>query len=101
MNEFDEWAHPDLVELSHLLQRRLDAVLDAEQSAAAALARRSASVFDRLMDAESQLADVAVGTIDGTTTHGQMVVAAFDHIEVATGTGMAVVPIDAIAWVMI
>ncbi len=101
MNTSGDWEHPDLVEVSQRLQRRLDVVLDAEQAAAASLARRSTSMFDKLLEAEDRRARIAVGTLDGATLHGGLVTAAFDHLQICTEAGMAVVPIDAITWITI
>lgn len=101
MSLSDDWEHPDLVEISRVLQRRFDAVLDAEQAAAASLARRSTSIHDRMLEAESRRAQVIVGTLDGVSQAGRLATAAFDHIELANESGIVVVPTDAITWVAI
>ena len=55
--------HPDLADLSQRLQRRLDAVLEAEHRAAAVAARRTSTLRDRLLEVEDRATAVVVWTV--------------------------------------
>lgn len=93
--------HPDLVELDRRLGDRLDRILHAEQQAAGLLARRSATLRDRLVDAEDAGARVAVTCLGGRLIEGSLRVVASDHLEVDTGAAAALVALDQIAVVEI
>lgn len=86
-------SHPDLVELDERLLARIEAVLEAEQQAAAVMARRSATMRDRLIEAEDRGATVTLHTISGSHS-GLMETVAADHVEIATDTGSTLIPYD-------
>jgi len=80
----DEWPgdHPDLADIDARLQRRYEAVLDAERAAAATYARRTATLRDRLLDAEDAAAPITVRTVDGATVSGTVHRVAADHVDI-------------------
>lgn len=98
MNNVNSWEHPDLQEVAMALRTRHDEVLAAEQRAAAVLAQRSTSLFDRMLEIEERRAQVAVGTIDGARIEGRVTGAAFDHLELETAVGVTVIATEAITW---
>jgi hypothetical protein len=93
--------HPDLVDLDRRLGDRLDRILRAEQQAAGLLARRSATLRDRLVDAEDAGARVSVTCLGGRIVEGRLSVVASDHLEVDSGTAQALVALDQIVVVEI
>lgn len=91
--------HPDLAELGRKLQDRFDRVAEAEQEAAAVLARRGGTLRDRLLDAEDAQMTITVTTRTGHGYRGRLEVVAFDHLEIhlEIQTGCAsvmLVPLD-------
>lgn len=90
-------VHPDLVDLDRRLGGRLDRILEAEQEAAGLLARRAATLRDRLLDAEDSERTVSVTCVGGRVVTGRLAVVAADHLEVDTGDDDALVPFDRIA----
>jgi Protein of unknown function (DUF2642) len=93
--------HPDLIELDRRLGDRLDRILRAEQQAAGLLARRSATLRDRLVDAEDAGARVSVTCLGGRMVEGRLSVVASDHLEVDSGTAHVLVALDQIVVVEI
>jgi hypothetical protein len=93
--------HPDLVDLDRRLGGRLERVLRAEQEAAGLLARRSATLRERLVDAEDAGAGVVVTCLAGPVISGTVSVVASDHLEVDCGDGEALIAFDQIAVVEI
>lgn len=91
----DDVRHPDLVDLDHRLTIRLEAVLDAEQEAAAVSARRILTLRDRLILAENQNATATVWTRAGVVS-GAVTAVCSDHIEVTQTTVTSLVPLDSI-----
>lgn len=87
----DFLQHPDLVEMGRRLRARLDAVLEAEQQAAAVAARRAATVRDRLLDTEDAGHPALVWLIGGRRITGHLVVG-MDHVEVIGAGGSTLVP---------
>jgi hypothetical protein len=75
--------HPDLIDIGRRLQSRFDRVLETEHEAAAVLARRTATIRDRLLDAEDAESMVTVHCIGGHRVAGRVVAVAQDHIELA------------------
>lgn len=98
MSEVIGWGHPDLDHMARLLRLRHDSVLEAEQRAAATLAQRSTSLFDRMLEAEDRGATVTLGTVDGARIEGRVTRVAFDHLELETSSGLTVVASEAITW---
>lgn len=86
-------SHPDLVEVDERLQTRLEAVLEAEQQAAAIIARRSATLRDRLIEAEDRGAPVTLHTASGSHS-GLMEAVGADHVEIGTETGSTLIPFE-------
>lgn len=78
----DALRHPDLVPLAREGRRLLDAVLAAEQAAAAIAHRRHRTLVDLLVEAEDRGVPVAVATTDGFDRRGIPAVGA-DHVVVA------------------
>jgi len=93
--------HPDLVSIGTSLQRRLDRVLEAEQAAAAVLARRTAILRDRLVEAEDSGDVVVVTTAGGHRVGGTVTTVATDHLELFEAGTITLVAIDQIAIVEI
>ncbi len=93
---YDDPLHPDLVLVGRSLQRRLDLVLEAEQEAARVVARRSATLRDRLVDAEDAEASVTVTLRTGEVTAGRVASVAVDHIELEGPGGSVLVMLDII-----
>lgn len=93
--------HPDLMDLGSSLQRRLDRVLEAEQEAAAVLARRSATLRDRLLEAEDAGEVIQVRTASGLSACGRLMTVATDHIELHLGPSIALVSLADISTVHI
>lgn len=89
--------HPDLRHLGDALQRRLDRILETEQEAAAALARRTTGFRDRLIDAEDAGEPVTVTTNAGISIEGRLEAVCPDHIELRTTRRTALVMMDQIA----
>ncbi len=83
--------HPDLADLGHRLQRRLDAVLEAEHQAAAVAARRTSTFRDRLIEVEDRASTVVVWTIGGLRFEGGLT-AGGDHVLLATAAGTTLIP---------
>lgn len=80
----DPSTHPDLIEISHTLQRQMDAVLAAEHEAAAITMRRRRTIRDRLVRAEDCSEQVTVW--NGTQSwQGTLLAVGADHIAIATG----------------
>ncbi len=77
----DALRHPDLVSLSREGRRLFDAVLAAEQAAAAIAHRRHRTLVDLLVEAEDRASLVEVATTDGGRRLGIPVVGA-DHVVV-------------------
>ncbi len=82
----DPLRHPDVVEVSRKLRRQLEQVLDAEQRAAAVVARRSRTLRDRLLDAEDRGELVVVHCSAGRSWSGRVVAVGADHVVVAQHT---------------
>lgn len=97
----DSLDHPDLTDIGRVLQRRFDRILESEQAAAEVLARRTASLRDRLIDAEDQGRHVTVGTVSGETISGVVDVVASDHVELRLDRVSTLVAFDQIATVVI
>ncbi len=93
--------HPDLMALGSSLQRRLDRVLEAEQEAAAILARRSATLRERLLEAEDGGEVIHVRTANGLSACGRLMTVATDHIEIRQGPTVALVRLEEISTVLI
>lgn len=87
----DSLRHPDLVEMAGELRHVIDAVLGAEQAAAAVAHRRLRTLRDVLIEAEDRgqviAIDTAAGSIDGRPSIGA------DHVVL----GSTVIPLDAIS----
>lgn len=79
----DPLRHPDVVEVSRKLRRQLEQVLDAEQRAAAVVARRSRTLRDRLLDAEDRGELVVVHCNGGRSWSGRVIAVGADHVVVA------------------
>ncbi len=90
--------HPDLIEIGTRLQRRYEAVLDAEREAAATCARRVATLRDRFLEAEDAGAVLTIRTSEGSAITGVVTRVAADHVEV--GRPPTAVRIDAITAVV-
>lgn len=88
----DFLQHPDLVEMGRRLRARLDAVLEAEQQAAAVAVRRTATMRDRLLDTEDAGRAALVWLVGGGRLAGQLVVGV-DHVEVIGAQGTTLVPL--------
>lgn len=87
----DPLHHPDLVDLARRLRRHLDAVLEAEQAAAAAQARRTAALRDLLLEAEDRRAAISVTTSDGRSRSGQVSSVGADHVRLEPGSVVVVI----------
>ena len=83
------------------MQRRLDRVLEAEQEAAAVLARRSATLRDRLLEAEDAGEMIHVRTAGGLSACGRLRTVATDHIELHLGPSITLVSLGDISTVHI
>jgi hypothetical protein len=83
--------HPDLADLSQRLQRRLDAVLEAEHRAAAVAARRTSTLRDRLLEVEDRATPVVVWTVGGRRFEGGLLMAGGDHVAVVTASGTTLI----------
>lgn len=92
--------HPDLRKVAAGLQRRLDAVLEAEQEAAEVVARRTATFRDRLLDAEDAAEEVEVILSNGERLSGLLRTAALDHLELVTRSRTLLVPYATVAAVV-
>ena len=77
--------HPDLQAMETRLQDRLDRILAAEQEAARVVARRGATLRDRLLDAEDAGQTATVRLRSGDLISGIVAVVAVDHIELHHG----------------
>lgn len=88
--------HPDLIDIGRSLQRRLDRVLEAEQEAARVIARRSASLRDRLIDAEDAASVVTLHVRAGVAVSGTVAIVALDHVELHDGTRALLVPLETV-----
>lgn len=86
----DSIRHPDLVDVGRGLRAMHDAVLNAEQAAAAVFERRRRTLWDLFVEWEDIGASIVVGTTAGEV-RGRPDVGA-DHVLVA---GVAV-PFDAV-----
>lgn len=91
--------HPDLRSIDDALQRRLDKILETEQEAAAALARRTTGFRDRLLDAEDGFETVRVTMCSGVTAEGVLEAVCPDHIELRSSSHTALVLLDQITMV--
>ena len=89
----DSLRHPDLVEMAGELRHVIDAVLGAEQAAAAVAHPRHRTLRDVLIEAEDRGVVVVVDTSTGSP-EGRPSVGA-DHVVV----GNSVVPFDSISQV--
>lgn len=89
--------HPDLMSIGDALQRRLDRVLETEQEAAAVMARRTAVLRDRLLEAEDAGDAVEVVTASGHRVSGSVATVAMDHVEIRGGHTATLVVFDQIA----
>lgn len=76
----DPLHHPDLERLGRRLRNRFDDVLDAEQAAAVAAARRRRSLRDRLVEAEDRRDTVVLTTVDGQVHRGAVHAVGVDHL---------------------
>lgn len=76
------------------MQRRLDRILEAEQEAAAVLARRALTIRDRLLDAEDAEATVVVTTRSGVRATGRVATVATDHLELVDEAGTRLIAIE-------
>jgi hypothetical protein len=97
----DPLDHPDLTDIGRVLQRRFDRILESEQAAAEVLARRTATLRDRLIDAEDEGRHVTIGTVAGDTISGVVDVVASDHVELRLDRVSTLVAFDQIATVVI
>lgn len=79
----DDLDHPDLHEIDRELRRRMEAVLWSEQAAAAVAARRSTSLWGRLIEAEDAGEVLSVKS-GGTSHEGQLVSVGSDFVEIDT-----------------
>jgi hypothetical protein len=95
----DSFDHPDLSDIGRTLQRRFDRILESEQEAAEVLARRTAGVRDRLIDAEDQRWFVTITTVSGAVCSGVVATVAADHVEVRLDRVSTLVAFDQIAMV--
>jgi Flp pilus assembly CpaE family ATPase len=93
--------HPDLIDVGRRLQRRLDMVLEAEQQAAAVLARRMSTIRDRLLDAEDAGSHVTIVGATGGRYSGTLAAVGADHVELRSGLDVMLVMLDAIVAVSI
>jgi hypothetical protein len=93
--------HPDLSDIGRSLQRRFDRILESEQEAAEVLARRTAGIRDRLIDAEDQRGFVTVTTISGDVASGVVAAVATDHIELRLDRVSTLVAFDQISIVVL
>lgn len=91
--------HPDLADIGRRLQRRLDRVLETEQEAARVIARRSALLRDRLIDAEDAQVGVRIGLRTGHEAQGAVATVAVDHVELHGPRGATLIPFDQVAFV--
>lgn len=76
----DPFRHPDLIDLAHRMRRQLDAVLKAEQDAAATSLRRRRILRDRLLDAEDRSERVTVTDVAGGVWTGCVTGVGVDHL---------------------
>lgn len=76
----DPQHHPDLVELAHRMRHQLDAVLQAEQDAAATSMRRRRLLRDRLLDADDRAESVTVTDASGRMWTGSVTGVGVDHL---------------------
>lgn len=98
---FDDIDHPDLREVGERMRSRFDRVIEVERQAAAVMARRSAVLRDRLLDAEDSGDTATVHVADGSVHRGTVTATAVDHVELRPSGEAAVhlVPLDAVVWV--
>lgn len=90
----DPLLHPDLIEVSGTIQRQMDAVLAAEQEAAAITMRRRRTVRDRLLHAEDR--DEQVTVTDGRSTwQGKLTAVGADHVALLVGQSEVFIYLDA------
>lgn len=78
----DHLRHPDLVEISRELRLRFEAVLDAEQEAAATRLERTKTLRDRLIEAHDREESVVVTTVGSAMFSGTVEAVGVDHIIV-------------------
>lgn len=95
----DSLDHPDLNDIGRTLQRRFDRILESEQEAAEVLARRTAGIRDRLIDAEDRCGFVTVTTVSGAVASGVVAAVAADHVELRLDRVSTLVAFDQIAMV--
>jgi hypothetical protein len=89
--------HPDLRDIGDALQHRLDRILEAEQAAAAVLARRATALRDRLLDVEGDAGALTVFMRNGPSVAGSLHAVCADHIEIRTPDRTVLVLFDEIA----
>ncbi|MGF1665807.1 MAG: hypothetical protein ACFCVC_06000 [Acidimicrobiia bacterium] len=95
----DSLDHPDLNDIGRTLQRRFDRILESEQEAAEVLARRTAGIRDRLIDAEDRGGFVTVTTVSSAIASGVVTAVAADHVELRLDLVSTLVAFDQIAMV--
>jgi hypothetical protein len=95
----DSLDHPDLSDIGRTLQRRFDRILESEQEAAEVLARRTAGIRDRLIDAEDRCGFVTVTIVSGAVASGVVAAVAADHVELRLDRVSTLVAFDQIAMV--
>jgi len=82
----EPFQHPDLVELAEKMRRQLDAVLQAEQEAAAASRLRRRVLRDRLLEAEDRAEAVTVSDTAGRSWSGCVSAVGADHVMLGDRT---------------
>jgi hypothetical protein len=95
----DPMDHPDLTDIGRNLQRRFDRILETEQEAAEVLARRTATLRDRLVEAEDQRGYVTVTTLTGQVASGVVAAVASDHVELRLDRVSTLVTLDQVSTV--
>ncbi|HSJ28943.1 MAG TPA: hypothetical protein VLB67_12085 [Acidimicrobiia bacterium] len=88
--------HPDLVEIDQHIRTHLDRVLRAEQLAADLVRRRIATLRDRLIDLE-EAADSVIVVLPAGEVAGVLDNVGADHIELASASGVVLVPLNSIS----
>ncbi len=83
--------HPDLQDIDQAITRRLEAVLAAEQEAAAVLVRRETGLKGRLIEAEDRGSQAEVTTRRGLCT-GVVTAVGKDHVELFENGARVLVP---------
>lgn len=90
----DPYTHPDLIEISDTLHRQMDAVLAAEQEAAAITMRRRRTIRDRLLRAEDR--NEAITVTDGRSSwEGNVSAVGADHLALQVGHQEVFIYLDA------